>query len=84
MEMPPLELPDFDVMFGEEEPEPSSQAFVTFDDDNLISEEQTETDVRNMEGHFRMTLQQMKEHVLCSVRTHRLSSLAEPPRWPNG
>ena len=67
LKMPPLDLPDFDAMFGEDEPEPTGQAYVTFEDDHL-SDEQTETDMRNMEGRFNMTVQQMKEHILCSVR----------------
>nr|KAG5695957.1 hypothetical protein BaRGS_017538 [Batillaria attramentaria] len=61
--MPPLEFPDFDAMFGEDEPEPTGQAYVTFEDDH-VSEEQTETDMRNMEGRLKMTIQQMKEQVL--------------------
>ncbi|XP_076463584.1 LOW QUALITY PROTEIN: uncharacterized protein LOC143295827 [Babylonia areolata] len=62
---PPMDFADFDAMFGEEEPEPTGQAYVTFEDDH-VSDEQTETDVRNMEGRFKMTVQQMKEHILCS------------------
>ena len=64
--MPPLHLPDFDAMFGEDEPEHTGQAYVTFEDDH-VSDEQTETEVRNLEGRFQMTLQQMKEHILASV-----------------
>ncbi|XP_025105262.1 regulator of G-protein signaling 22-like isoform X2 [Pomacea canaliculata] len=65
--LPHMPLPDFDAMFGEEEPEPNGQTYVTFEDDH-ISDEQTETDVRNMEGRLKMTIQQMKEQVF-SCRT---------------
>ncbi|XP_070180134.1 regulator of G-protein signaling 22-like isoform X6 [Littorina saxatilis] len=65
MNMPPLDLPDFDQMFGEDEPENTGQAYVTFEDDH-VSDEQTESDVKNMEGRFKMSVQQMKEHILCS------------------
>lgn len=61
-----MPLPDFDAMFGEEEPEPNGQTYVTFEDDH-ISDEQTETDVRNMEGRLKMTIQQMKEQVFSCV-----------------
>ncbi|KAL8598265.1 hypothetical protein ACOMHN_035215 [Nucella lapillus] len=64
LKMPPMDFADFDAMFGEDEPEPTGQTYVTFEDDH-VSDEQTETDVRNMEGRFKMTLQQMKEHILC-------------------
>ena len=70
--MPPLDLPDFDAMFGEDEPEPGGQAYVTFEDEET-TDDQTETDVKGMEGRFKMSVQQMKEHILCSVRSSPLS-----------
>lgn len=54
---------DFDFLFGEEEPEPNGQVYVTFEDER-VSEEQTETDVKNLEGRTRMSLQQLKEQIL--------------------
>lgn len=73
LKMPHLELPDFDAMFGEDEPEATGQTYVTFDDDH-ISDEQNETDMKNMEGRLKMTTQQMKEQALSSVSllTHSL------------
>ena len=57
---------DFDFLFGEEEPEPNGQVYVTFEDEGG-SEEQTETDVKNLEGRTRMSLQQLKEQILGTV-----------------
>ncbi|XP_052105835.1 uncharacterized protein LOC127738576 isoform X2 [Mytilus californianus] len=54
---------DFDFLFGEEEPDPNGQVYVTFEDERG-SEEQTETDVKNLEGRTRMSLQQLKEQIL--------------------
>ncbi|KAK3576327.1 hypothetical protein CHS0354_039734 [Potamilus streckersoni] len=56
---------DFDYMLGEEEPEPNGQVYVTFDDEG-VSEEQTETDVKNLEGRLKMSFQQLKEQLLGS------------------
>ena len=57
---------DFDAMFGEEEPDVNGENFVAFADD-IVSESQTETDVRNLEGKHKMTLQEMKEQILGCV-----------------
>ncbi|KAL4237950.1 hypothetical protein ACF0H5_002660 [Mactra antiquata] len=54
---------DFDMMFGEDEPEPDGNVYVAFDDEGT-SEAQTETDVKNLEGRLKMTFQQMKEQML--------------------
>ncbi|XP_052766652.1 uncharacterized protein LOC128207645 isoform X4 [Mya arenaria] len=54
---------DFDMMFGEDEPEPDGNVYVAFDDEGA-SEAQTETDVKNLEGRLKMTFQQLKEHTL--------------------
>ena len=59
---------DFDLMFGEVEPEPDGNVYVAFDDEGT-SEAQTETDVKNMEGRLKMTFQQLKEHMLGQVGT---------------
>ncbi|XP_053375384.1 uncharacterized protein LOC123527871 isoform X6 [Mercenaria mercenaria] len=56
---------DFDMMFGEDEPEPDGNVYVTFEDEGT-SEAQTETDVKNLEGRLKMTFQQLKEHILGS------------------
>ncbi len=60
---------DFDALFGEAEPDPTGQTYVQFDDDRS-DDEKTETDVRNMEGRLKMSLQQMKEQVLGTVSTN--------------
>ncbi|ESO83511.1 hypothetical protein LOTGIDRAFT_236545 [Lottia gigantea] len=52
----------FDALLRET-PVPTGEPFVTFEDD-LVSEAQTETDVRNLEGRLKMTFQQMKEQVI--------------------
>ncbi|KAL5009301.1 hypothetical protein ScPMuIL_014882 [Solemya velum] len=54
---------DYDYMFGEEEPEPDGPVYVRFEDEP-VSEEQTETDVKNLESRLKITLQEMKEQVL--------------------
>ncbi|XP_052275180.1 uncharacterized protein LOC127874696 isoform X4 [Dreissena polymorpha] len=54
---------DFDEMFGEDEPEPDGNVYVAFDDEG-VSEAQTETDVKNLEGRLKMTFQQLKESTL--------------------
>ena len=59
-------ISDYDAVFGEAEPRPDTQAFVAFAPD-VISDMQTETDVKTLEGKHQMTLQQMKEHVIGSV-----------------
>lgn len=62
---------DFDFLFGEDEPDPDGRVYVSFQDER-VSEEQTETDVKNMEGRLKMSLQQLKEQVLGKVRTERM------------
>ena len=57
---------DFDIMFGEDEPEPDGNVYVTFDDEG-VSEAQTETDVKNLEGRLKITIQQIKEQLLGHV-----------------
>ena len=57
---------DLDMMFGEDEPEPDGNVYVTFEDEGT-SEAQTETEVRNLEGRMKMSLQQMKEQILGTV-----------------
>ncbi|XP_062595139.1 regulator of G-protein signaling 22-like isoform X4 [Saccostrea cucullata] len=54
---------DFDFLFGEDEPDPDGRVYVSFQDEHA-SEEQTENDVKNMEGRLKMSLQQLKEQVL--------------------
>ncbi len=44
------------------------EVYVAFADD-VVSDTQTETDVRQLEGKHKMTIQQMKEHILGSVST---------------
>ena len=57
---------DFDAAFGEEEPSPDGEQFVAFTDD-VVSDQQTVTDVRQLEGKHKMSIQQMKEQILGSV-----------------
>ncbi|XP_021361721.1 uncharacterized protein LOC110455726 isoform X3 [Mizuhopecten yessoensis] len=56
---------DFDLLFGEEEPDTHGQVYVTFQDEH-VSEEQTENDVKNLEGRLKMSIQQLKEQALGS------------------
>lgn len=58
---------DFDFLFGEDEPDPDGKVYVSFQDEHT-SEEQTETDVKNMEGRLKMSLQELKEQVLGKVK----------------
>ena len=58
---------DFDLMFGEDEPEPDGNVYVAFEEETGASEAQTETDMKNLEGRLKMTFQQMKEQMLGSV-----------------
>ncbi|XP_013386604.1 uncharacterized protein LOC106156055 isoform X2 [Lingula anatina] len=58
---------DFDAIFGEEEPDDvDGEVYVAFNEE-VVSEQQTETDVRKLEGKHNMTLQQMKEMVLSTL-----------------
>ena len=63
---PPAIIEDYDAVFGEEEPTDTGEAYVTFNED-VVSDQQTETDVRHLEGKHKMSVQQMKETVLGSV-----------------
>jgi len=63
LKMPRLAINDFEALFGEAEPELGGQSFVQFDEDG-ISLEQTETDMRTLEGRLKMTVQQVKERFL--------------------
>ncbi|XP_069117351.1 regulator of G-protein signaling 22-like isoform X11 [Argopecten irradians] len=56
---------DFDFLFGEAEPDTQGQVYVTFEDEH-VSDEQTENDVKNLEGRLKMSLQQLKEQALGS------------------
>ncbi|XP_033734034.1 uncharacterized protein LOC117323122 isoform X2 [Pecten maximus] len=56
---------DFDFLFGEAEPDTQGQVYVTFEDEH-VSEEQTENDVKNLEGRLKMSLQELKEQALGS------------------
>ena len=68
---------DFDMMFGEDEPEPDGNVYVTFEDEGT-SEAQTETDVKNLEGRLKMTFQQLKEHILGSVSKNNNTNVYIP------
>ena len=59
-------ITDYDAAFGEVEPAAEDEEYVAFGED-VVSDAQTETDVRQLEGKHRMTLQQMKEAVIGSV-----------------
>lgn len=65
LKMPRLDIHDFEALFGEPEPELDGRSFVQFDEEG-VSEEQTETDMRNMEGRLKMTIQQVKEKMIGS------------------
>lgn len=60
-------IEDFDMAFGEEEPPPTAEGLVEFNDDG-VSEAQTEKGVERLEGKHKMPLQSMKEQVIGSVR----------------
>ncbi|XP_055879604.1 uncharacterized protein LOC106067347 isoform X3 [Biomphalaria glabrata] len=55
----------FENFFGEIEPETDGHSYVQFDEEG-VTEEQTEVDMRNMEGRLKMSIQQMKERILGS------------------
>ncbi|XP_064623273.1 uncharacterized protein LOC135485317 isoform X13 [Lineus longissimus] len=55
---------DFDMMFGEAEPEDTGRVYVAFEDE--ASEERTYSDMKTLEGKHKMTYQEMKESVLGS------------------
>lgn len=61
---------DYDYMLGEEEPEADGPVYVRFEDE-AVSEEQTDTDVKNLESRLKITLQEMKEQVLGMVSRHK-------------
>ncbi|CAG5126803.1 unnamed protein product, partial [Candidula unifasciata] len=60
LKMPKFNLTDLEAIFG-------GPNFIQFDKEG-ISEEQTETDIRNMEGRLKMSAQQVKELLLGSQR----------------
>lgn len=57
---------DYDELFGEDEPDTNGEVYVNFAED-VVSDAQTETDVKNLEGKHKMTFQQMKEQILGQV-----------------
>lgn len=59
LKMPRFNISDLDAIFG-------GPTFIQFDKERF-SEEQTETDLRNMEGRLKMSIQQVKETILGSV-----------------
>ena len=59
-------LDDYDTVYGEEEPLEVGETFVNFAED-AVSDQQTETDIKQLEGKHNMPLQQIKEQVLGSV-----------------
>ena len=65
-------LYDLDALIREDDPMPDGPNYVTFEDDGM-SEKQAETDVQNVAGRLKMSVQQMKELVLGSV-SHLLLS----------
>ena len=60
------EVTDYDDAFGEDEPETDGEIFVAFADD-VVSDTQTENDLKHLEGKHHMSLQQMKEALLNTV-----------------
>ena len=58
---------DYDDIFGEDEPETNGEVYVNFAED-VVSDAQTETDVRQLEGRHKMTVQQMKEQIIGQVK----------------
>ena len=59
-------MEDFDITFGEPEPEPTGENMVAFAED-VISDTQTENVVMDLEGKHNIPVQSMKEQVLGSV-----------------
>ncbi len=63
----PTVYDDFDIVYGETEPQSDGgQPYLTFGQD-AVSDQQTETDMRNLEGKHQMLLQEIKEQTLGSV-----------------
>ncbi|KAH9492920.1 hypothetical protein Btru_032617 [Bulinus truncatus] len=63
--MPDESLQHFEEFFGEVEPDNDGHSYVQFEEEG-VTEEQTEIDMRSMEGRLKMSVQQMKEHILGS------------------
>ena len=77
------EVVDFDAAYGEQEPDIAGETYVSFGND-AVSDQQTETDVKELEGKHKMSLQQMKEQVLGSVSSVALLLILffkETCRW---
>lgn len=62
----PEVIEDYDVAFGEPEPETTGENLVAFAED-VISDTQTEHDVRHLEGKHNIPVQAMKEQVIGST-----------------
>lgn len=59
--------PDFaDIFINDGVDEMGEQKFVSYNEDKA-SEQQTESDIKNLEGKINMSLQQMKERIFSSV-----------------
>ena len=61
----------FDLTFGEPEPEPTGENMVAFGED-VVSDTQTENDVRDLEGKHNIPVQTMKEQVMGSVSSRSI------------
>lgn len=68
---------DYDVTYGEQEPDIAGETYVSFGND-AVSDQQTETDVKELEGKHKMSLQQMKEQILGSVSLKRMAVYLVP------
>ncbi|CAL1527617.1 unnamed protein product [Lymnaea stagnalis] len=66
LRMPRQSIQHFEAFFGEVEPENDGQTYVQFEEEEGVSEEQTEVDMRNLEGRLKMSVQQVKEKILGS------------------
>lgn len=56
----------YDAVYGEQEPT-QGETLVSFAEE-VVSDQQTESDIKQLEGKHNMSLQQMKEQVIGSVR----------------
>ena len=65
---------DFDVTYGEPEPDITGETYVSFGND-AVSDQQTETDVKELEGKHKMSLQEMKEQILGSVSSSKTTNI---------
>lgn len=55
-----------DIFLNDEGEELDGEKFVSYNEDK-VSEQQTESDIKNLEGKINMSLQQMKERIFGSV-----------------